>query len=250
MIDALAIVGENLFGKSLDLDAHLARLAELNVAGAVVAPARARDYLFPPANDRLATAVSGRADVRWLARVDPNQGELAIDELRRCASNGAAGVYLDPGEDVFRAIDASPIVAAAAALGLPIVIVAGVPLRAEPLQFDDLARAVPDATIILTSGGQVNVSGLSMTDAWLALTRNPRLHVLSNGEYRQDYLERLANELDPRRLLFASMAPVHEAGFEVARIRSAAYGAAERALIEHGNAARIFGLPKLPVLTG
>ncbi|HWK21269.1 MAG TPA: amidohydrolase family protein [Microbacteriaceae bacterium] len=240
MIDALAIIGENLFGASLDLDSHLSTLEALGVGGAVVAPARGRDYRFDTANDRLAAAVEGRAEVRWLARVDPNQADAAVAELRRCIAAGASGVYLDPDQDVFRVVDSRQVVTAAADSGLASVIAAGAPLRAEPLQFDDLAQSVPHARIVLTSGGQINISGLSMIDAWLALTRNPNLHVLSNGEYRQDYLERLANELDPERLLFASMAPLHDQRFELDRIRSARFDASQRELIEHENAARLF----------
>lgn len=241
MIDALAIVGDGLFGTGLALEDHLARVQALGMHGAVVAPARSSDYRFEPANDRLAAAVPDSAPVRWLARVDPNRPAPAIAELRRCAGLGAAGMYLDADQDVFRVTEAAPVVAAATELGLPVVMVAGVPLRAEPLQFDALAREVPNARIVLTSGGQVNVSGLGMTDAWLALTRNPNLSVLSNGEYRQDYLERIAAELGPERLLFASMAPVYDTGFELTRIRSARFRDVDRARIEHANAAQLFG---------
>jgi hypothetical protein len=65
----------------------------------------------------------------------------------------------------------------------------------------------------MTSGGQINISGLAMVDAWQALTSTPNLHVLTNGEYRQDYIERLANELDLARVLFASFAPVLDPPF-------------------------------------
>ena len=37
----------------------------------------------------------------------------------------------------------------------------------------------------MTTGGQINISGLSVVDAWLALTTTPNLHVLTNGVYRQ-----------------------------------------------------------------
>ena len=98
----------------------------------------------------------------------------------------------------------------------------------------------------MTSGGQINISGLSMVDAWLALTTTPNLHVLTNGEYRQDFIERLASELDERRVLFASFAPVFDARFEVARIRSARLSDTARQAIEHDNAARLFRDPATP----
>ena len=96
--------------------------------------------------------------------------------------------------------------------------------------------------MVLTTGGQINISGLSMVDAWLALTTTPNLHVLTNGEYRQDFIERLAAELDPARVLHASFAPTFDAAFEQARTRSARLSAVARRAIEHDNAARLFGV--------
>ena len=64
----------------------------------------------------------------------------------------------------------------------------------------------------------------------------------TNGEYRQDFIERLAGELDPARVLYASFAPAFDARFEQARIRSARLEPAARQAIEHDNAARVFGI--------
>jgi predicted TIM-barrel fold metal-dependent hydrolase len=99
--------------------------------------------------------------------------------------------------------------------------------------------------VVLTSGGQINISGLSMIDAWSALGRNHNLHVMTNGEYRQDFIERLVRDLDPRRVLFASFSPYYDQAFEVARVRSAAMDPTSRGLVEGGNAGRLFGLSLL-----
>jgi predicted TIM-barrel fold metal-dependent hydrolase len=130
--------------------------------------------------------------------------------------------------------------AVAADLGAPVVVATGLFAQSEPLQVAELAATTPSVTVVMTSGGQINISGLSMVDAWQALTSTPNLSVLTNGEYRQDYIERLATDLDPARVLFASFAPVHDARFEVARIRSARLTAEARRLIEHDNARRLF----------
>jgi predicted TIM-barrel fold metal-dependent hydrolase len=96
--------------------------------------------------------------------------------------------------------------------------------------------------VVLTNGGQINISGLSMADAWLALTSHGNLLVMTNGEYRQDFIERLASELGPERVLYASCAPVFDPAFEHKRIRSASMTDKARAAVEGGNAARLFHL--------
>lgn len=242
MIDALMLLGQNRFGPSLGPDAALALADQLELAAIVAAPARPLDYHLGPANDALAVAAGG-SDGRLIAlgRVDPLDGSRALAEARRCIGElGCAGLFLHPAEEAFPVRAARPIVEIAAELGVPVVIATGFFALAEPLQIAELAATVPTVPIVLTSGGQINISGLSMVDAWLALTSTPNLHVLTNGEYRQDFIERLATELDHRRVMHASFAPQFDPTFEVARIRSARLSDEARAAIEHDNASRLF----------
>ncbi len=242
MIDSLVILGDNIFGETLSAIACRDGAAALGIASVVAAPARAKDYSLVNANDRLATHATTDAAIWQLARVDPHQGAAALSELRRCQVElGCVGLFLNPDEEVFRIQDAEEIVRYAAVLDLPVVVVAGIPLRSEPLQILELARKVPEAELILTSGGQVNITGLGMIDAWAALTRSPRISVLTNGEYRQDYLERIVRELGPERLQFGSAAPYYDQAFELKRILNVGYSATELELVLSGNARRVFG---------
>ena len=243
MIDGLMLLGENRFGDTLWVEAALGLAHELGLDGIVAAPARPLGYHLEPANESLARAADqsdGR--IRALGRIDPLNGEPAIAEAERCINElGCRGLFLHPGEEAFPVRAAVPVMEAASALGVPIVIATGVFALSEPLQVAELARSFPDLPIVLTNGGQIDISGLSMVDAWLALSATPNLHVMTNGEYRQDFIERLASELDPKRVLYASFAPVFDAAFEVARIRSAGLSDASRQAIEHDNALRLFG---------
>jgi predicted TIM-barrel fold metal-dependent hydrolase len=242
-IDALTIVGPDLFRQAPDLAATTAEYAALGVDGFVAAPGRPIDYHLGPANDLLAEAAAGRTDVARLARVDPNQGERAVAEVERCVTElGCAGVFLHPGEEVFVIRTAVEVTRAAARLGVPVVVASGLYALSEPLQVLDLAELVPEATIVMTTGGQINISGLSMVDAWTAMRRHPNLHVMTNGEYRQDFIERLATQLDARRVLYATFAPSFDRGFETARIANAVLPDDVRHLVEYENAARLFGL--------
>ena len=79
-IDALSIVGPNLFRPAPGLDDTLAQAEALGIDRIAVAPGRPLAYALPPANDALAAAASGNSSVARLARVDPNRrprcGEL------------------------------------------------------------------------------------------------------------------------------------------------------------------------------
>lgn len=240
-IDALSIVGPNLFRPTPGLDETLAEASALGITGIVAAPGRPRAYALPPANDALAISARDNTSVARLARVDPNQGGDAVAEVQRCVTElGCRGVFLHPGEEVFVIRNATAVARAAAQLDVPVVVATGHYALSEPLQVLDLAEAVPEATIIMTTGGQINISGLSMVDAWTALQRHENLCVMTNGEYRQDFIERLAIELDPKRVLYSTFAPYFHRGFETARIDSARLPDEVRRLVEHDNAERLF----------
>lgn len=243
MIDALVVLGESLFGRGLEVADAVAQAKSAGVERIIAAPARGRDYSTVAANDRLFADTRLHPTVSRLARIDPNQGENALVELERAVTGlGCVGVFLNPDEEVFRIQDAAPVARLAGELGVPVVVVAGVVNRSEPLQVLELSQTVPGAQIVLTSGGQINISGLGMVDAWAALERSQNMSVLTNGEYRQDFLERIPKELGPERLLFASFAPYYEQPFEVARVRNVPFSDDVRETIEHGNAERLFKL--------
>ena len=75
------------------------------------------------------------------------------------------------------------------------------------------------------------------------MQRAPNLHVMTDGVYRQDFIERLAGEPRSPRLLAGSFAPYFDLGYERRRVVNARLDAAARALVEGGNAARLFALP-------
>ncbi len=242
-VDSLVIAGPNLFRPALTVDELVRRALPHGIDTLVVAPGRPEDYALPPANDRLAAQAANSAHVVRLGRVDPLQGGRAVREAQRCLTElGCRGLFLHPGEETFPVTVARDVVEVAAAHGSPVVVATGVYSLSEPLQVLSLAAAVPEAVVVMTSGGQINISGLGTVDAWAALERSPRLCVMTNGEYRQDYLERLTRDLDPHRVLFASWSPYYDQGFELRRVRNVRMPEEARALVEGGNAARLFGI--------
>ncbi|MEJ7798889.1 MAG: amidohydrolase family protein [Ilumatobacter sp.] len=244
IVDALVIAGENRFRPGHELSEHIDVARRVGIDGLVAAPGRPIDYHLGPANDALAAA-SATADipVARLGRVDPLDGDRCLVEAARCLDElGCAGLFLHPGEEAFPVRVTGELAALAADRGVPLVIAAGVYALSEPLQLLDLASAYPQASIVMTSGGQINISGLGMIDAVFALERAPNLSVLTNGEYRQDFIEQLAADLDPTRVLAGSFAPYFDMDYERRRVSSARIEPDARDLIEGGNAVRLFGL--------
>lgn len=242
--DALVLLGENRFSRSLSAEDAIATADRLGVDRLVAAPARPFDYHLGPANDALAEA-AGRTAGRLtaLGRVDPTDGGRGVAEARRCLRDlGFVGLFVHPLEEAFRITDARDVLAVAAEAQVPVVVATGFPMASEPLQVAQVAGDFPDTPIVMTNGGNINISGLSLADAWLALKLAPNLLVTTNGEYRQDFVERLASELEPGRVMFASMTPYFDAVFEFMRVRSARMSDHARVEVEGLTAARVFGI--------
>lgn len=244
IVDALMLLGENRFGPSLSVDEALFVAERLGIDHVVAAPARPIDYHLEPANERLAgvrAESGGRLSV--LGRVDPTDGDRAVAEAARCLDDlGCVGLFLHPGEEAFPVTAGRNVLEVADARRAPVVVATGLFSLSEPLQVAQLAAEFPGVPIVMTNGGNINISGLSMADAWLALTSRTNLLVMTNGEYRQDFIERLARDLEPERVLYGSMAPVFDPEFEWKRVESARMNDGARRRIEGENAARLFRL--------
>lgn len=246
IVDSLMLLGENRFGPSIDVGQALSLADRLGLDTIVAAPARPLDYHLEPANTRLAREVQDTGGrIVPLGRVDPLNGERAVAEAQRCVRDlGCVGLFLHPAEEAYRVTATTGVLEVAEETRVPVVIATGYQGLSEPLQVAELADRFPDLPIVMTHCGQINISGLSLVDAWLALTRHPTLHVLTNGEYRQDFIERLATELDARRVLFGSFAPTFDPAFERQRIKSARLQPDARRAIEGDTAVRLFHLDR------
>jgi predicted TIM-barrel fold metal-dependent hydrolase len=244
IVDSLVIAGPNRFRPGHELDDVIAAAGAIGVEGLVAAPGRPSGYHLGPANDHLADAARAASlPIARLGRVDPLCGPDASAEARRCLDElGCTGLFLHPGEEAYPVREAAPVMDVAAERGVPVVVAAGLYALSEPLQMMDLALAYPTVPIVMTSGGQINISGLGMVDAWLALQKAPNLHVTTNGEYRQDFIERLARDLDPTRVLYCSFSPYFDMAYERSRVANAHLGGAARSLVEGDNACRMFHL--------
>jgi uncharacterized protein len=242
-IDAFACLGQSLFGYGQMPTELLARLDAAEIEQAVVCPVKPRGYHLGPANDLVAEAVAGEPRLTGLARVDPNLGAEALSELERAVQAlGLHGLFLHPWEENFR-INASlvdPLLQRCADFGLPVLIAAGYPWVSEAAQIGDLARRFPSVEIVMTHGGQINISGLGQADALFVLRTYPNVSIETSGVYRQDFLEDVVAELGAARVLFGSNSPRMDPRLEVQRVRWARLPDGDKELILGGNAARLF----------
>ena len=243
IIDGLALVGSSINGYCLTSEELLTSMDTNGIDKCVIAPVQPKTYRLEPGNDAIAAA-QGKypGQLIGFCRVDPRQNENAVSELRRCVLQlGLKGLMLHPMEEGYR-INAACVLRLlieAGDLGVPVVVASGYPWMAHSLQVHSAAEQATDTTIIMTHGGQINISGLAQADAFLALQRCDNLYIGTNGVYRQDFIEECVAKLGPRRVLFASMTPLFDQGFELDRVCSIHMEETDRTLLLGENLACI-----------
>ncbi len=245
IIDGLCFIGVSRFGYELSAEAAIRALDAHGIAVAVAAPMHPRDGDFGAANVELARiARDSGGRLVGIARVDPWDGELALEQLTRAVTDdGARGVFLHPAEEHFRINDVRlrPIAERANELGVPVVVATGFHCMSEPVQVGRFAEWCPDTAVIMTNGGQLNISGLAQFDAELAL-QSDNVHIQTNGVYRDDFLERIVKSFGPERVLFASFAPVFDTAYERLRVEKVHLTDDQRQFLLSGNTQRLFGI--------
>lgn len=245
IVDARVHLGDGLFGRSYTPGQALAAMDAAQIDRAVVMPLKPRDYHFGPANDVIAAAVrqsSGR--FAGFGRVDPWQGAGAVQEARRCLDElGLVGLFIHPWEELF-AVNAEivwPLIEAAAERGRPVMLAGGFPLVSHPARIGDLACRYPSATLIATSGGQINISGGMLSQAEAMLRAAPNVLMETSGVYREDFIEDMAAAVGPERIIFGSGAPVYDPRYEVQRVLRAHLPHEARQQIGGENLMRLLG---------
>lgn len=244
-IDSLAILGRSRFGLELTEQAILDNCRELDVSLTLVSPPHPPDHDLVRANEAVAAAVDRSAGrLLGLCRVDPWDNGGALEALERAAARpGIRGVLLNPFEENFRINDArvKPVARKAAELKLPVVVVSGIPWQSEATQVAQFADWSADNPVIMTNGGQYNISGLAQSDAEAALAL-ANVYLQTNGVYREDFLQRVVEEFGSERLLFASSAPYFDPRFEKRRVELLHVEERDRDAILERNASTLFSI--------
>jgi uncharacterized protein len=243
IVDGLTILGTSISGYQLRAEELMASMESNGIDKSVIVPVQPKTYRLEPQNEAIAVTQMRYPD-RFIGfcRIDPRQGEDAVTELRRCVLQlGLKGLMLHPMEEGYTINEdhAVRVVKEAGSLGIPTIIAAGYPWVAHALQIRSVAEQAEEATIIMSHGGQINISGLAQADSFLAMEMCSNLYIGTNGVYRQDFLEDCIDAFGPERVLFTSMTPVFHQGFELDRANSVKMEEANRPLVLGGNMIRI-----------
>ncbi|PZR90081.1 MAG: hypothetical protein DLM67_17990 [Candidatus Nephthysia bennettiae] len=221
VIDAHVYLGKSIQGFGQDLDEVLPRMVELGVEMSILVPVRPPDYDYRAQNDLVAGA-RDREPGRFhaLGRVDARL-ETAPAEAQRCLTElGLQGIYIHPWEDAISVSDPriDSIVEVCAEQGTPLMVATGYPWVSEAPQIADLAGRFPNVPIVMTNGGQINISGMGQRNSWLAMEQHPNVYMTSSGVYREDFIEEVLAALGAGKVLFGSQSPLFDQDLELHRI--------------------------------
>ena len=245
ILDFRVFLGHSFDGTQQTATALLKTMDALNVDMALACPLKPLSYNLEAANADLTASIKGHSDrLVGAARVDPWQPD-ATDTLRKgFETHGLRALYLNPWEENFRADTPllDPLLEIAEAQKVPVLIASGYPWLSEALQVRDLAQRWPRVPVMMTNGGQFNISGLGQADATLALDQTPNLHIDTAGVYRQDFIEETVEAFGAERVLFGSGSPYFDQHYEIKRVLQAKVGEAAREAMQLGNAQRLLGL--------
>lgn len=245
MLDAIdfnVMLGASIQGYRLEAPELLAEMDRLGLGAAVLTPVRPDGYDYQAANEHVAHVRDLHPDRFYaLGRVDARL-EMAAAEAERCLVDlGLDGIFVHPWEDTVSI--ASPrfdhVADVCVRRGVPLLVAAGFPLVSEALQVASLARRWPGLPVVMTNGGNINISGLGQRSAWIALEALDNLYITTSGVYRQDFLEEVVGRMGAGKLLYASQAPVYDLDLELHRVLWAHIDEESRTRVLGANARRL-----------
>jgi predicted TIM-barrel fold metal-dependent hydrolase len=245
LFDIRTYLGTSFDGMDQSVSGLLKKMDQLEIEKSLVVPFKPLDYRLDQANQSLSAAIQPYHDrLIAAARIDPWQPN-ALESLKKAVQTlGMRALFLDPWQEQFRADleITDPLLNDAQANALPVMIASGFPWRSEALQVLKLALRWPGVSIIMTNGGQINISGLGQADVTLALEKANNLIIETAGVYRQDFLEESVQTFGAHRVVFGSGSPIFDQAFEVKRVELLKVKPQEKQAIQAGNALRLLGI--------
>jgi predicted TIM-barrel fold metal-dependent hydrolase len=183
---------------------------------------------FSTANNRTMEAVDKYPDrLIGLARLDPNFGKNAVEELKRDIEIGLVGLKLHPSSQKFslRSEHLKEIVREASSLDIPIIFDSG-KKESPPEQFGELAELFPNAKIIMAHMlGDFLQIALDHQNIYLQTTDMPRKEIIQEA----------VEELGAERIIMGSDSPYISMEVELEKIKLLNISENEKKLIMGEN---------------
>lgn len=242
IFDFRVFLGQSFDSRKLTVTGLLKSMDSIGIDMALACPFKPLSYDLNQANLTLSYQINDHEDRLFGAvRVDPWQPDAVDTLLRGIERKNMRAMYLNPWEENFQ-VNANildPLMDIASSKRISVMIAAGYPWVSEALQILDLAKRWQDVQIIMTNGGQINISGLGQANASLALQQSQNLYIDTGGIYRQDFIDETVQELGGQRVLFGSGSPYFDQRYEIKRVEVAEVSESDRDLIFFGNAKRL-----------
>jgi predicted TIM-barrel fold metal-dependent hydrolase len=171
------------------------------------------------------------------AAVNPWYGTRALSELRRAHEDGLGGVKIHPSPQGVSLVSPllDDICEYAAQASMPIYVVTGTPLLAEPLQLVELARRHPGATFIMGRSGRTDFK----TELVVSLELSPNI-VAESAHNDPRELRAILAAIGPQRLLFSSDSPYTDMAQERRKLDDLGLAPDEQQLVTGGNVMSLF----------
>lgn len=246
VFDIRQYLGRSLFGPAQSDRQVFQNVLSSPARKILLYPVKPRQYHLEDSNERVLVACGEYPDSLYpVFRVDPWQEKKALAECdQRLESGLFLALYLDPVEENF-SLD-HPVVGQLMKRlekkGSRCILNAGFVPWSHPAQWAALARRHPGVRFLILNGGQVNISGLLLSQAEAAFLENPNTWLEFAGVYRNDFVEFLVEKGVGERICFGSGAPRHHRLFELERLQSLKLDPPVRDKIFRENALRFLGI--------
>jgi len=168
------------------------------------------------------------------------QADDAVDEVHRMAAAGIRGLKLHPSMHGYHVADhglLDPVFRACAEHGMTVLINALDDAFCAPLAIEEIAKGHPDVPTIIAHMGAV----WNVPEAIIVAERQPHVYLETSATLMAD-VKRAYARLGPEKILLGSEWPGSDFDLERMKIAKAIPDAADRALVEGGNYARILGI--------
>jgi len=221
VFDFRVFVGKRYDGLTQTVDQLLRMMESTGITRALVCPFKSNANDLQLDNQQLASHIRQHEEMLYGAgRIDPWSETVHDDVHFVLETLGFRAILFHPWEENFQ-VDherLDEVMDVILEYQVPVIFMAGYPWVSEPLQILSVAEKYPNIPIVMSNGGQLNVSGLGQADASLALRKAKNLHIETAGVYRQDFLEETIAEFTESRVLFGSGCPVFNQEYEALRV--------------------------------